>query len=179
MKLRQTNIYRPKLIFHRKVLSCQIGKRGTALSFKKKEGDLKTPLGKWELGKIFIRRDKVKYIRLNKNIKKKINYINKSYFWCDDRYNKNYNKLFINKKNHKSKIIKGYESLYRGDEAYDIIVEIKYNQRPIIRNKGSAIFLHCSFSNLRSTAGCIAVEKKDLKFLINNLQKRNYIYIDI
>ena len=71
MNLRQTNIYRPKLIFQKKVLSCQIGKRGTALSFKKKEGDLKTPLGKWELGKIFIRRDKVKYIKLNKNIKKK------------------------------------------------------------------------------------------------------------
>ena len=78
---------------------------------------------------------------------------------------------------HKSKIIKGYESLYRGDEAYDIIVEIKYNQRPIIRNKGSAIFLHCSFSNLRSTAGCIAVEKKDLIFLITNLAKEKlYIY---
>ena len=49
-----------------------------------------------ELGKIFIRRDKVKYLKLNKNIKKII-YISKNYFWCDDRYNKNYNKLLINK----------------------------------------------------------------------------------
>ena len=62
----------------------------------KKEGDLKTPIGKWKLGKIFIRRDKVKYLKLNKNIKKII-YISKNYFWCDDRYNKNYNKLLINK----------------------------------------------------------------------------------
>ena len=68
------------------------------LSLLKKEGDLKTPIGKWELGKIFIRRDKVKYLKLNKNIRKKIIYISKNYFWCDDSYNKNYNKLLINKK---------------------------------------------------------------------------------
>ena len=48
MKLRQTNIYRPKLIFYNKVIICQIGKRGTALSFKKKEGDLKNST--WQMG---------------------------------------------------------------------------------------------------------------------------------
>ena len=178
MNLRQTNIYRPKLIFQKKVLSCQIGKRGTALSFKKKEGDLKTPLGKWELGKIFIRRDKVKYIKLNKNIKKKINYINKSFFWCDDRYNKNYNKLLINIKNPKSKIIKGYESLYRDDEAYDIIVEIKYNQRPIIRNKGSAIFLHLADKRYSKTKGCVAVSRKDLIKILSLLSIKSKIIIN-
>ena len=67
--------------------------------------------------------------------------------------------------------------MYRDDDAYDIIIEIKYNQRPIIRNKGSAIFLHCSFSNLSSTAGCVAIKKKHLILLITNLQKKNYIYI--
>ena len=179
MNLRQTNIYGPKLIFQNKVIFCQIGKNGTTLSFKKKEGDLKTPIGKWELGKIFIRRDKVKYLKLNKNIRKKIIYISKNYFWCDDSYNKNYNKLLINKKNPKSIIINGHENLYRDDDAYDVIIEIKYNQRPIIRNKGSAIFMHCSFSNLSSTAGCVAIEKKHIIFLITILQKKNYIYINI
>ena len=36
MNLRQTNIYGPKLIFQNKVIFCQIGKNGTALSFKKR-----------------------------------------------------------------------------------------------------------------------------------------------
>ena len=75
--------------------------------------------------------------------------------------------------------ILGYENLFRSDDAYDVFIELKYNQKPIIKNKGSAIFIHCSFSDFRPTAGCIALRKKDMKFLITNLQKKNYIYIDI
>ena len=51
MNLRQSNIYLPKIIFKKKVFYCQIGKLGVATSYKKSEGDLKTPIGKWELGK--------------------------------------------------------------------------------------------------------------------------------
>ena len=178
MNLRQSNIYIPKVIFKKKVFYCQIGKFGVTETYNKSEGDLKTPIGKWELGRIFIRKDKIKYLKVSRNIKGKIFYIKKNFFWCDDNNNANYNKIFINKKNNNLKI-PGHESLYRNDDAYDIFVEIKYNQKPIIRNKGSAIFLHCSFSNFRSTAGCVALKKKDLKFLITNLQKKNYIYIDI
>ena len=65
----------------------------------------------------------------------------------------------------------------RDDEVYDIIVELDYNQSPTIRNKGSAIFIHCSFDDSRDTKGCIALKKNNLKHLINNLQKINYIYI--
>ena len=58
-----------------------------------------------------------------------------------------------------------------------MFIEIKHNQKPIIKNKGSAIFIHCSFNDLRSTLGCITLKKNILRFLINNLQKKNYIYI--
>lgn len=177
MNLRQSNIYLPKIIFKKKVFYCQIGKFGVTETYNKSEGDFKTPVGKWELGKIFIRKDKIKHLKVSKNIKSKIVYIKKNLFWCDNNNDANYNKFFINKKNDDLKIL-GYESLHRNDDAYDIFVEIKYNQRPIIKNKGSAIFLHCSFSNFWPTAGCVALKKKDLKFLITNLQKKNYIYIN-
>ena len=49
--------------------------------------------------------------------------------------------------------------------------------KPIIPNKGSAIFIHCSFDDLRNTYGCVALKKNNLEFIINNLQKLNYIYI--
>ena len=70
-----------------------------------------------------------------------------------------------------------YEKLFRDDEVYDIILELNQNQRPCIKNKGSAIFIHCSFNDLRPTFGCVALKKNILKLLINNLQKKNYIYI--
>ena len=70
-----------------------------------------------------------------------------------------------------------HEKLLRNDDVYDMILTLNYNQDPTIRNKGSAIFVHCSFNDLRHTNGCIAIKKNNLKFIINNLQKINYIYI--
>ena len=49
--------------------------------------------------------------------------------------------------------------------------------KPTIKNKGSAIFIHCSFSNKINTAGCIALEKKDLVFLLKSLRRNTYIKI--
>ena len=178
MNLKQSNIYKSKLIFKKKVFYCQIGSKGTVLSYKKIEGDFKTPSGKWELGKIFIRKDKLKYFKVSRSIDKKNNFIHKNYFWCDDSTNISYNKLFIDRKKSNYEIL-GYENLFRSDNAYDFFIELKYNQKPIIKNKGSAIFIHCSFLDYRPTAGCIALRKKDMKFLITNLQKKNYIYIGI
>ena len=44
---------------------------------------------------------------------------------------------------------------------YDLLIVLSHNVRPTIKNKGSAIFIHCSFSDNRNTAGCIALQKKD------------------
>ena len=75
--------------------------------------------------------------------------VNSNLVWCDDVKSNFYNRL-VNLKN--LKIIKfSYEKLYRLDNAYDIFIEINHNQAPIIRSKGSAIFIHCSFDDLRST----------------------------
>ena len=47
------------------------------------------------------------------------------------------------------------------------IIPIKYNYNKPIKNKGSAIFLHLT-KNYKSTAGCIALKKKDfIDFKLN------------
>ena len=166
-------IYKSKLIFKKKIFFCQLGKNGKVPNYKKREGDKCTPLGKFVIRSIFFRKDKKLNIRIRKSIKRKIFYIYENYGWCDDSNYKKYNQLvsLIPDFNY------SHEKLYRDDDVYDIILELNYNQNPIIRNKGSAIFVHCSFNDLRDTNGCVALKKNNLKFIINNLQKINYIYI--
>ena len=105
----------------------------------------------------------------------KLNKITKSCGWCDDIESKNYNK-YLNINNLPSPKI-GFEKLWREDNAYDIVIQISHNTNPTIKNKGSAIFIHCSFEDFRSTAGCLALKKRDLIFLIKNLKSDVYILI--
>ena len=137
------------------------------------EGDKCTPVGKFIIKSIFFRKDKKLNILIRKSIKSKIFYIRENYGWCDDIDSKKYNKLV----NLTPKFNFSHEKLFRYDDVYDIVLELNYNQKPTIRNKGSAIFIHCSFNDLRNTNGCVAIKKNNLKFIINNLQKINYIYI--
>ena len=173
MNIYLNTIYKSKLIFMKKIFLCQLGRNGKVPSYKKREGDKCTPKGKFIIKSIFLRKDKKLNIPLKKSLKSKIFFIRENFGWCDDVDSKRYNQLvnLIPNFNY------SHEKLYRYDDVYDIILEINYNQNPIISKKGSAIFIHCSFNDLRNTNGCVAIKKNNLKFIINNLQNINYIYI--
>jgi L,D-peptidoglycan transpeptidase YkuD (ErfK/YbiS/YcfS/YnhG family) len=158
-----------------KVFRCQIGAGGFESTAKKVEGDKKTPIGKWRLEKLYYRPDRVLKPRSKKKNILKINCITKYCGWCDDIRSKYYNK-YVNINNLQSPKI-GFEKLWREDNAYDIVVQISHNTNPTIKNKGSAIFIHCSFKDFSSTAGCIALQKRDLIFLIKNLKSNVHIKI--
>ena len=84
--------------------------------------------------------------------------------WCNDPRNIKYNKEVNHKK------IKNSEKLFRKDYKYNAFIVINYNSQPIIKKKGSAIFLHLT-KNYKPTAGCIAIKKNDffkLAKIINN-----------
>ena len=76
--------------------------------------------------------------------------------WCDDPISKKYNKLVF--------IPFGYshEKLFRKDNIYDAILVLDYNMRPIKKNKGSAIFIHISKGNYKSTNGCVGIKKLNI-----------------
>ena len=152
------------LIHNKKRYKCALGKNGIAK--RKKEGDKKTPSGLFSLGKVYYRKDKIR--NLKTNLKKII--IKKKMAWCDDSNNKFYNKLTFT--NDKSK-----EKLYRKDNLYNIIVVINYNIKPIIKNKGSAIFIHLARKNYSGTMGCIGLKKKDLLDILKTVKKRTKIKI--
>ena len=105
----------------------------------------------------------------------KINRITQNCGWCDDIKSIYYNK-HIKINNFPSPNIH-YEKLWREDNAYDIFIVTSHNVKPIIKNKGSAIFLHCSFSDNRTTSGCVTLKKRDLCFLIKNLKENTCVKI--
>ena len=143
-------------------LKCAIGKSGIISS--KKEGDLATPKGTFELGTFYYRKDNNKPLKCK--IKKKI--IKEKMGWCNDSKSKKYNQEISFPFKY------GAEKLYRKDKIYDLFINIKYNFSPVIKEKGSAIFLHITDGKYKPTKGCVAIAKKDfLKILplINNKTK--------
>ena len=88
--------------------------------------------------------------------------------WCNDSRSKKYNQEISFPFKY------GAEKLYRKDNIYDLFINIKYNFCPVIKGKGSAIFLHITDGKYKPTKGCIAISKNDfLKILplINNKTK--------
>ncbi len=145
---------------------CAVGKRG--INFKRKEGDLITPKGKYKIKFILYRKDRVR--KIQSKIKKIA--IVKNMGWCDDPRSKNYNKLI--------KLPTEYscEKLYKKENIYDIILVLNYNMNPIIKNKGSAIFIHVAKKNFKKTEGCIAIKKNYLIKIIKELKVNTQVKIE-
>jgi len=145
---------------------CALGKAG--IKKKEKEGDNVTPKGIFKITSMYYRPDKIKnIITAVKKIK-----IKKNIGWCDDPNSHFYNQQI----NLPNKF--GHEKLYRNDSLYDLILVLNYNVNPIIKNKGSAIFIHVAKKNYKKTKGCIALKKKHLIELISKIKKNTKIKIN-
>ena len=144
---------------------CALGKAG--IKKKKIEGDNITPKGIYKIVNIYYRKDRIKKISSEFKLIK----IEKNMGWCDDPESKKYNRLIrLPSKN-------THEKLYRKDSIYDLIIVLDFNTNPIIKNKGSAIFIHVSKPKYKKTAGCVALKKNHLIELIKTINKRTKISI--
>ncbi len=144
---------------------CCIGKNG--LTKNKKEGDKKTPKGKFQIEHLYFRKDRLekpltslKCIRIKKNMG-----------WCNDvKSPKMYNKFFKIEKEIK------HEKLNRKDYKYDLMIPIKYNFISPIIGKGSCLFIHLT-KNYKPTAGCIGLKQKDFLVMLKLINKNTKIKI--
>ena len=144
---------------------CCIGEKGSTKY--KKEGDKKTPKGTFKIGNLYFRKD-----RLTKpSTSLKCIEIKRNMGWCDDIcFPKKYNKLIKINKNI------GHEKLMRKDHKYDLLIPIKYNFKKPTVGEGSCIFVHLT-KDYKSTAGCIALKKKDFLIMLRIIKKNSYIKI--
>ena len=154
------------LTFNNYKAKCAIGKRGIGL--KKKEGDLITPKGRFKIKYILYRKDRVKKIK--SKLRKIV--IKRNMGWCDDPRSKQYNRLI------KLPSSYNFEKLYKKENIYDIILVLNYNMSPIVKNKGSAIFIHVSKKNYKKTEGCVALKKIHLLKILEELNNNTKVKIE-
>ena len=144
---------------------CCIGKNG--ITKKKIEGDKKTPIGSFKIQHLYFRSDKLKEPKTSlKKVK-----ITKEMGWCDDKnFPEKYNRLI--KINNKVR----HEKLLRTDSKYDLLIPLKFNFDDPIVGLGSCIFMHLT-KDYKSTAGCIALKKKDFLIMLKIINKNTKIKI--
>jgi L,D-peptidoglycan transpeptidase YkuD (ErfK/YbiS/YcfS/YnhG family) len=145
---------------------CALGKAG--IKKKEKEGDNVTPKGIFKITRVYYRPDRIKNITTEvKKIK-----IKKNMGWCDDPDSFHYNKQI------KLPSKFSHEKLYRKDNLYDLFLVVNYNTNPVIKNKGSAIFLHITKDSYKKTKGCISLKRGDLIQLVSKIKKNTKIKVN-
>jgi L,D-peptidoglycan transpeptidase YkuD (ErfK/YbiS/YcfS/YnhG family) len=151
--------------FGERIMRCAHGKNG--FTHAKQEGDLKTPIGRFLLRECWYRPDRVESFATDLTIRN----ITKNDGWCDDVHHAEYNR-------HVSlPFAASHETLWREDEAYNIIIPLGYNDGPIEKGKGSAIFLHLQRDNYHPTEGCIALSLTDMRSILPMLSPETIIDI--
>lgn len=143
------------------------GKNGIG---KTKEGDGKTPVGTYALGTAFGWGPQLP--GLNYPFKT----ITSHDYWVDDVNSTDYNKWVTYAGDPKAKW-SSYEKMNHPLYKYGVVV--RYNEDPIVKGKGSAIFLHIRNTNTKYTLGCIALAEKDMIKVIQWLKSDSHPIITI
>jgi L,D-peptidoglycan transpeptidase YkuD (ErfK/YbiS/YcfS/YnhG family) len=134
----------------------------------KREGDGATPTGRWRLVEVLWRPDRGQRPRT----RLPVSAIRPDDGWCDHSPDRNYNRRV----RHPYPV--SAERLWRADRLYDIVVVLSHNQRPRIRGRGSAVFLHLARDGYAATEGCIALSERDMRRLLGRADRRTTLVID-
>lgn len=138
------------------LVPCALGRGGVRAD--KREGDGATPLGTFPLRRLWYRAG-----RLGAPVMCGLptRAIRREDGWCDDPTSPEYNRPVTLP--HAAR----HERLWRDDSLYDLVVELGYNDDPVVPGAGSAIFLHVARPDYGPTEGCVAVARADLLRLLS------------
>jgi L,D-peptidoglycan transpeptidase YkuD (ErfK/YbiS/YcfS/YnhG family) len=133
---------------------CVVGRGG----FKalKREGDGATPKGVWPLRQLILRPDKMRFVLAALPRR----FLKRDDGWCETPDDPRYNQPV------KVPYKAGSDHMWRSDDLYDAVVVLGHNDRPRLRNFGSAVFFHIARPDFGPTAGCVAVTRKDMRKIL-------------
>ena len=130
---------------------CAIGRTGARRD--KREGDGATPLAAMPLRRVLYRADRGPPPRCAVPVEP----IARTDGWCDAPAHPAYNRMV------RLPFDASHEELWREDALYDIVGVLGWNDDPVVRGRGSAIFLHVASRDYGPTAGCVALSDRDLR----------------
>jgi L,D-peptidoglycan transpeptidase YkuD (ErfK/YbiS/YcfS/YnhG family) len=131
-----------------------LGRAGS--SRHKREGDGRTPAGRFRLVAVLYRPDRVPRPRTALPVAA----IHPDLGWCDDPADRNYNRPV------RLPYAGRHERLWRSDRLYDVVVVLDFNLARPRPGAGSAIFLHVAGPDFAPTEGCVAVTGPALRNLL-------------
>jgi L,D-peptidoglycan transpeptidase YkuD (ErfK/YbiS/YcfS/YnhG family) len=138
------------LNFNARRIRAAIGAAG--LTDHKQEGDHATPCGLLPLRRVLYRADRI----APPHCAVPVEPLAGNDGWCDDPAHAEYNRMI--RLPHPGR----HEALWREDDLYNIIGVLGWNDAPVIKHQGSAIFLHVARSGYPPTEGCVALASPDL-----------------
>ncbi|MEO0412892.1 MAG: L,D-transpeptidase family protein [Pseudomonadota bacterium] len=147
-----------------------LGRAGAIHQDLKREGDDKTPLGRFWCEALYVRQDRMDLppCALPQHS------ITQRDGWCDDTGAGAYNQHMTLPSPH------AHETLMRDDGLYDALIVLSHNRWPAVPGYGSAIFLHIAREtngSLAPTRGCLALKKSDYLEMLSQLPARCAIHI--
>ena len=141
-----------KLCFTGHEMRCALGTGGVIAAEAKREGDHCSPIGLWPMRRVFYRPDRLPAPKTGLEVQA----LRPQDGWCDDQNRLEYNRLIT------TPFAGSHENLWREDHVYDVVVELGYNDDPVIPGAGSAIFMHVAKPDYSGTEGCVALALPDL-----------------
>jgi L,D-peptidoglycan transpeptidase YkuD (ErfK/YbiS/YcfS/YnhG family) len=146
-------------------LPVALGRGG--IKANKREGDGATPSGRFRPRQVWWRADRgVRPVGALPTRR-----IGRHDAWCEDPTDRRYNRPI--------RLAPGQagDRLWRTDHLYDIVIELDHNTRPRVSGRGSAIFIHLARAGFAPTAGCIALGRRELTWLLGRLRTTTEIIV--
>lgn len=138
------------------------------MSYDKKEGDRKTPIGTYSFTTAF-----GVYADPGSVIPYKV--LDQNDYWVDDSSSQFYNQMVNTKTT--AKTWNSAEHLIGVLPQYHYALALNYNTENPVPGKGSAIFLHGYHTYKTWTEGCIAIPEEKMKLLLQNVDTDTQIVI--
>jgi len=144
---------------------CALGKGGVTRF--KREGDGATPVGSLPIRRVWWRAEHGPRPRTLLPMRRS----RPEDGWCDAPADRNYNRPVH------LPYAASHETMQRADALYDLVVELGWNDTPVRKGRGSAIFMHVARPGFRPTEGCVALRPRDLRVLLGRISPRTRIVV--
>ncbi len=148
-----------------------VGTNGINEPCRRVEGDATTPAGVYSFGMLFGIKDEPD------GLKKSYKKLDEDDYWDGDINSDTYNKYVKGSEMPAKWNMAASEHLIDYKESYNYAAQIRFNENPTVKGKGSAIFMHCIRKGSTSSAGCISIPEDKMFVALKMIDEASFVVI--